>query len=440
MSRPLATGLAGRPRSAPGGSGRTLATLTLAQALYLCALSVDLTVTSLAGYTLAPVPYLATVPLALIAVGSVIIAPAVPRLMARWGPRPVFILGASSSLTGGLISTVGVLEHVFALLCLGTMLVGAYQAVAGYYRYSAADLGRDRSAGAGNRDMSNMAKVLAGGVGAAVAGPYLAAWAAGWLWVVYAGSYLLVTMLACAALVVIATLRLESPAAGQSGAAPVANGAGGPPRPLRSIMSQPTFTTGAAGGFVSYFVMAVVMGGAPLAMAMTGTAGPMGGASAQTAFVIQLHIMGMYAPMLIIPVAARRFGVWSILAAGSGFSVLGALADVSGTTLGQFGAGLLLVGVGWSLMYASSSILLSRSYSRAERTRARGYGELAPVAGMMFGSVLAAPIITGFGWRTANVICLALLVIPVIFLVSCKAILTSLDRAESRKRPHATQV
>lgn len=418
---------AGRARPAPDGTRRALIMLTLAQALYLCAMSVDLTVTSLAGYTLAPTRYLATIPLALIAVGSVIVAPTVPRLITRWGARPVFMLGASASLTGGTLSAVGVSKHIFPLLCLGTMLVGVYQAIAGYYRYCAADLGRDRTAGAGNQDAANMAKVLAGGVVAAVVGPYLASWAAGWLRVMYAGSYALVAVLAVMALTVIATLRLESPIAGPGRAA---IGAVGPPRPLRTIMSQSTFISGATGAFVGYFVMALLMGGAPLAMEMTGAAGSMGGATTKTAFVIQLHIAGMYAPMLIIPAAVRRYGVWSLLAAGTGLSVLGALADVSGTTFGQFGAGLLLVGTGWSLMYASSSVLLSRSYSQVERTRARGYGELAPVAGMMLGSVLSAPFITGLGWRLANIMCLALLAIPLIFSAMFKAALTSPDRSD----------
>jgi MFS family permease len=406
----------------PSHDRRVLITLTLAQALYLCAVSVDLTVTSLAGYTLAPAKWLATVPLALIAVGSVIVAPAVSRLIAWWGPRRVFMLGVLASLTGGTLSAVGVSERVFPLLCSGTMLVGVYQAIAGYYRYCAADLGR------GGRDVTNLSTVLAGGVAAAVIGPYLASWAAGWFGAMYSGSYVLVAVLACLALAVVATLRLEPP--GRAGAAAVtAPGEAGPvPRPLRTIVSQPVFITGAAGTFVGYFVMAVAMGGAPLAMRMTGAAGMMAGASSQTAFVIQLHIAGMYAPMLIIPVAVKRYGVWSVLAAGTTLSVLGTLADISGTTLGQFGAGLLLIGVGWSLMYASGSILLSRSYTACERRSVRGYGELAPVAGMMFGSVLAAPLITGLGWQPANVLCVALLVIPAAFTWLYRSAVIVLDR------------
>jgi MFS family permease len=386
---------------------RIMATLTVAQGLYLCAMSVDLTVTSLAGYAIASTPALATVPIAMIAVGSVAVAWLVPRLMARWSVRRVFAFGAVASLTGGVLSAIGVSERLFFLLCLGTLLVGVYQGVAGYYRYYASDISPQEERAAG------MATVLSGGVVAAVAGPYLATWAARLLPTLYSGSYIFVAVLAVGALVVISFLDLAPPTGVTT------NGTDAcierlPQRRLSVIFSQPSFIAGATGAFVGYFVMAIVMAGAPIAVQLSGH---VSARSISAALVVQMHMVGMYAPMLLLPLIMRRYSVWLILILGTVVLVLGAITGLSGTSLWQFTVGLLLAGIGWSLMYSSGSILLSNSYVAAERSRARGYGEIAPVGGMMLGSLLSATLITSIGWTWVNVLCLALLLLTLAIVV-----------------------
>ena len=80
--------------------------LAVAQALSMTSMNVNIINTALVGYLLAPVPWLATLPLSLQFVSLMMITLPASLLMARVGRRPVFIAGvvisSLSSLSLGL--------------------------------------------------------------------------------------------------------------------------------------------------------------------------------------------------------------------------------------------------------------------------------------------------------------------------------------------------
>ena len=78
--------------------------LAVCQALFTAALSVDLTLTGLVGYTLAPDKALATLPFALITVASAFTAIAAAFVIERCGRRLAFCLGGLACTAGGLVS------------------------------------------------------------------------------------------------------------------------------------------------------------------------------------------------------------------------------------------------------------------------------------------------------------------------------------------------
>src|SRR5437868_2325672 len=116
-----------------------LVSLIAAQGLYVLMASIDLTLTGLVGYRIAPTHALATLPYALIFIAGTITPSPAAFLMARAGRRAGFMVGAYFAAIGGLVSVWAVSAHDFVLFCVGTALVGAYQGFAVYYRYAAAD-------------------------------------------------------------------------------------------------------------------------------------------------------------------------------------------------------------------------------------------------------------------------------------------------------------
>lgn len=86
--------------------------------------------------------------------------------------------------------------------------------------------------------------------------------------------------------------------------------------------------------------MILVMTATPLAMRQSGF--EMG----QAAFVMQWHLLGMFAPSFITGSLIACFGVLNILLAGGVTLVLSVAVAISGETLPQYWGALVLLGDG----------------------------------------------------------------------------------------------
>ncbi|MGW3108177.1 MFS transporter [Streptomyces sp. NPDC001100] len=378
---------------------RNLSLLTTAQTLYQCGISVDLTLTGLAGYRLAPVPALATVPFALISVGSWAVTFPASRFMRRFGRRAGFRTGSGAAVVGGLLSATALWGRSFWLFCAGVSLIGIYQAFAGYYRYTAADISEP------DRKSRAISTVLGGGIVAAVAGPFMATALKDVLPVEFAASYLLVTALALVSVGVTSLLSVDetppsstdagdSTDAANSGEAAVTEAI----RTLGKIARQSVFLTGVTGMCTGYLVMTSAMTGAPIASSEHSHT------MAEGARMIQWHMVGMYGTAFFSGRLARRFGAAPTLLGGTLVTTAGTLAAVTGTTQTHFMVALALIGVGWNLMYVSGSTLLAASYRPEERSAVQGVGEVFTLGGSALGALAAGPLLAVIGWTHTNAV------------------------------------
>jgi len=132
--------------------------------------------------------------------------------------------------------------------------------------------------------------------------------------------------------------------------------------------------------------------------------------------VISVHILGMYALSPIVGWASDRFGRHAVLIAGA--LILLAAAAVTGSADADhsisMGAGLFLLGLGWSCCLVAGSTLLSESVPAASRQDVQGLSDLTmnlsgALGGLVAGGVFAA---LSYGWLTllAGVIVLPLAV------------------------------
>ena len=87
-----------------GGGSRNATVLAFCQGLYICGISVDLTLTGITGYQLAPDKALATLPFALITVGAAVVTVLAAFILGRIGRRLGFAIGALCGAIGGLVS------------------------------------------------------------------------------------------------------------------------------------------------------------------------------------------------------------------------------------------------------------------------------------------------------------------------------------------------
>jgi len=381
------------------GSGyRNARILAICQGLFTCAISIDLTLTALTGYQLAPDKSLATLPFALITVAGAVVTWFAAFLIQRLGRRLSFALGALAGAIGGAISVWSVFHGHFWSFCIGTAGVGVFQAFAQYYRLAAADA---VSAEFKSRAIST---VLTGGVIAAVLGPALASWSKDLFpTALFSGAYLMVALLSLLSMFVLLAFYRDTEAVG--GTVQAAAETDAPARPTAVIARQPVFVAALANNVVGSMVMMFIMTAAPLA-AVACHHGIDDGAN-----IIQWHLVGMYAPSFFAGALIRRFGLGPIVLAGVALNLACALIAMASTSLPAFYVALLCLGVGWNFMFVGGTTLLAQSYRPSERARTQGLSEFLRYAATALATLAAGPLLEHYGWSALNLAILPLLLI-----------------------------
>ncbi len=168
----------------------SLRLLFIAQALYWSCSLIGITLTSIIGVSLAPVPALATLPLGVLMVGNLVSVHPLAMLMQRHGRRVGLSVGAVFGVVGGLLAAYGIYIGAFWIVALAPALIGTYQASAMYYRYAALE-----TVDPGQKGRA-AALVVGGGVLAALVAPEVAAGSRDMLPVPFSGAYVALAGLA----------------------------------------------------------------------------------------------------------------------------------------------------------------------------------------------------------------------------------------------------
>lgn len=363
---------------------RNVLVLATSQALYMTALSINAILTGLAGLMLAPDKVLATLPFTAVIVATMFTTVPASLLMKRIGRRAGFIIGALIGVSGGLISAYGIYVQEFWFLVAGTFVVGIFGGFAQYLRFAAADTARPEFK---SRAIS---LVLAGGVVAAIVGPELAKWANGLFEpILFLGAYVVISALALISALLLFWLDIPKPTAEEvktSG------------RPMLEIMRQPTFVVAVLCGMIGYSTMALVMTATPLFMQFCGYS------ISDTAFIIQWHSLGMFAPAFFTGHLIQRFGVLNIILTGIILQASALTFAVSGIAIQNFWFALVAVGIGWNFIFVGGTTLLTECYAPSERAKTQAANDL-----LVFGTVAVASLLSGailhlFNWNTVMVI------------------------------------
>lgn len=364
-----------------------VALLATAQALFTITAITVMTLSGLVGSKLSPDPMLATLPIAAMMFGTLMGTLPASLFMQRVGRRAGFLLGAAlGGVAGGTLSVVGIATSSFWLFTFASLLLGIYQGFAMYYRFAAADVVRPAWR---SRAIS---LVLVGGVIAAFLGPLNARATLDWFpGVPDAGPYAVVTALAVLALFMFTLLRV-----------PPSNEPGSelPHRPLRGIAAQVDFKVAVLCSAVGYAIMIMLMGATPLGMRNAGFG------MADIAFIMQWHVLGMFAPSFVTGSLIARLGLGNILLTGVLLLVLSVLIAAAGQSLSHYWFALVLLGVGWNFLFVGGSTLLTETHSVSERGITQGVNDLIVYGMVVAGSLLSGVLVHHLGWVMLNLLSL----------------------------------
>jgi predicted MFS family arabinose efflux permease len=281
------------------------------------------------------------------------------------------------------------------LLAAGTFLVGAYQAFAQFYRFAAGEVANEAF-----RPRA-ISLVLAGGVVAALLGPWLGRWGGPLLQTAYMGSFLLLSLVSVLAAVLLLGLKVPQP--------PAAAAQGG--RSLAAIVRQPAYLVALFGAATGAGVMILAMTATPLAMVHHQHH------LSDTTTVIQMHVLGMFVPSFFTGSLIARFGVLPIMLAGVALLAGHVLISLTGTDFHSFAGALVLLGVGWNFLYIGGTTLLTTTHTPAEKGRAQAANDMTIFAVGLLGSLVAAPLLQLLGWQSMNLVLLPWLAIAAVALM-----------------------
>ena len=355
--------------------------LTLAQGLYLTNNVTFIAINGLVGFALAPASWLATLPVMGYVVGSALATTIVARIQKQLGRKRSFQIALIVAFFASLLCAFATLEKHFWLLNIGTIIAGFYNANAQLYRFAAAELA-DKTA-----KEKAISWVLAGGILGAVLGPNMANWTRDWFTQPFAGAYVTLAVVSIVALWVITQIQFQEKTAEQ-------NQEQG--RPLSEIMRQPLFIVCTLTAALAYGVMNLLMAATPLAMEVCGFSFD------KTVWVLEWHVIGMFAPGFVTGHLIKRFGVLSIMGVGVLLNIACIAVALSGVDLHQFLVALFLLGVGWNFLFTGSTTLSMQAYTPQEKNRAQAAINFCVFATMAFTSFASGALVTTQGWAWLN--------------------------------------
>jgi len=361
---------------------RPLLLLAICQGLFLTNNVVFIAINGLVGLSLAPLGWMATLPVMGYVVGGALSTGLVARTQARYGRQASFQIGLVVALLSALLCAWAAWHHDFWLLVVATVVAGYYSANGQLYRFAAAEL-----AAPAYREKA-VSLVLAGGLIGAIIGPNLAKYTRNLLATPFAGAYLALAAVAVLAMGLMAFVRFPAVPAAQK------SSAGG--RPLREIVRQPLFFVAAVGAALGYGVMNLLMAATPLAMQVCGF--PFDDA----ALVLQWHVIGMFAPGFFTGHLIKRFGTLTIMGVGVLLNALCIAIALTGVDLHQFLVALFLLGVGWNFLFTGSTTLALQAYRPEEKDRAQAAINFSVFAVMALTSFASGALVTTQGWQLLN--------------------------------------
>jgi MFS family permease len=355
--------------------------LAVCQGLFLTNNVVFIAINGLVGLSLAPLGWMATLPVMAYVVGGALSTGIVAKTQMRFGRKISFQLGLVVAMLSALLCAYAAAGRNFWLLCLATLIAGYYNANANLYRFAAAEL-----AGTKARERA-VSLVLAGGLLGAVLGPYLAARTRDVFPVPFAGAYVSLAVVAALAMALLSFIEFARPAPPSTSHTA---------RPLRQIMRQPIFIVAAISGALGYGVMNLLMAATPIAMMQCGLP------FSDAAQVLQWHVIGMFAPGFFTGSLIRRFGALPIMAIGVALLFGCILVALSGIELNQFLLALFLLGVGWNFLFTGSTTLSLSAYGPEEKDAAQGALNFFVFLTLALTSFSSGVLVTTRGWTLLN--------------------------------------
>ncbi len=370
--------------------------LSLCQAFFTSTTSVLALTAGLIGYQLIKFNQAyATIPISAMVIGTAISTSIVARLMNAKGKKSAFIIGNYIAIFGCLVCLFAIYYKLFWFFTFGIFLIGCFSAFAHQYRFAAADISDKKFR------PKAISLVLAGGVFAAYIGPEIATRTSGFFVnYLYLGSYCVILIILLLSLVSTNLINLPK----------IKNiEIDKESRKLKEIIKQPLFILSVVSSTVGFSIMILIMTATPIAMIEH-----CGHKLSDAKFVIQWHVVAMFAPSFFTGSLINFFGVLRVIGTGIIFMFIAISMAILGTDLIHFWLSMFFLGLGWNFMFVGGSTLLTSTYRSNETSKAQGFHDFVVFYSVAISSIGSGILLEFFGWSGVGFGAIPLMILMVI--------------------------
>eukprot|EP01038_Epipyxis_sp_PR26KG_P016165 gene16165-21978_t len=358
-----------------------------------------------------------------------------------------FSIGCFCQLTGSVLGALSLISNKLYILFLGSFFIGLGQGLGQFYRFTVIELTPP--------ELKNTAitYVLSGGIIAAFLGPTAAQNTVDLLGEKYFGSFIIIGLIAILNQITIIMVKFNPPpptsilfccsnksceVIGESdnsettivpeaklNISQIDNSSNSQSllgsailsvaptqRTSFQILIDPDFALSCTVATIAHTIMIMLMSNISIEVVKNGYS------FNNSALVMELHILAMYAPGFITGMFMQKWGTLSIAALGGVLFGASCVVLIINSDLWNFILGMILCGIGWNFSFSAGTVMLTSSYQPIEAPKVQAINDfiLFTVAGSS--SLIAGYIYSELGWKNLVYVVLVMMVLNLLLFVT----------------------
>lgn len=373
--------------------------LMLAQAFAMCAAPLVVFAGGLIGKQLAPDSSFATLPVAVMVLGTALAVYPAALIANKKGRKLVFLGAMILGAVASLVAVYALQIESFSGFVVAALLIGIVLACIQQFRFAAMEsVAPDLMPIAASR-------LLLAGIIAAYLGPELVTIGQALHAQIFTGAFYLLAGCFVMAFLLILLGYHNTEIKHQEGKVSQ--------RSFGQILSHPGILLAMGSAAVGFAVMSFIMTATPISMHEMNHY-----SLEETKWVIQSHIMAMFVPSLFSGWLVRRLGFTTMMWAGLGIYCICLFIAYWDQSLVHYWGALVLLGLGWNLLFVAGTALLPQMYQANEAHRVQGLNDLVVFSAQAIASLGSGVLLLLLGWQGLMWIALPIIGIQVILLMN----------------------
>jgi MFS family permease len=373
--------------------------LMLAQAFAMCAAPLVVFAGGLIGKQLASDSSFATLPVAAMVVGTALAVYPAAALASTKGRKLIFLGAMVIGCLASLLAVYALQIESFSAFVIAAMMVGIVLACIQQFRFAAMEsVAIELMPIAASR-------LLLAGIIAAYLGPELVTIGQSLHEQTFTGAfYLLAGCFVIAFLLLLLgyhniEIKHEEGEVAQ--------------RSFSQLLSSPGILLAMGSAGVGFAVMSFIMTATPISMVELSHY-----SLEETKWVIQSHIMAMFIPSLFSGWLVRKLGFTTMMWAGLAIYLVCLGIAYWDQALVHYWGALVLLGLGWNLLFVAGTALLPQMYQANETHRVQGLNDLVVFSAQAIASLGSGVLLLLLGWQGIMWVALPMIAVQVLLLLN----------------------